>query len=88
MIDKLLKINGKKYEWNDKMKELTGVSGSEYGVIAQEVQKEFPEMVSEHPDDGYLMVDHIQLIPIIIESIRELKFEIDSIKDQINRIQK
>lgn len=88
MLDRLLKINGKKYEWNEKMEELTGVKGSEYGVIAQEVQKEFPEIVSKNPNDGYLMVDHIQFIPIIIESIRELKFEIDSIKDQINKIQK
>jgi hypothetical protein len=82
VLDRLLKISGKKYEWNEKMEELSGVTGSAYGVIAQEVQKEFPEMVSSHPDDGHLMVDYIQLIPVIIESIRELKKDIDALKNK------
>lgn len=85
MLDKLLKINGKKYEWNEKMSELTGMKGTSYGVIAQDVQKEFPEMVHEHPN-GYLTVDYFQLIPVIIESIRELKSEIDVVKNQINTV--
>ena len=79
MIEKLLSIAGKEYDWNEKMKEVTGKTGTEYGVIAQEVQKQFPEMVKEGPN-GYLMVVYIRFIPIIIESIRELKEEIDSLK--------
>ena len=87
LIDKILKVQGKYYEWNEKMEDLEGKVGFEYGVIAQEVQKEFPEMV-KMDDDGYLTVDYIQFIPILIESIRELKIEIDSIKCQINKNQK
>jgi len=79
MLDKLLNISGKKYEWNGEMQRLTGIQGFDYGVIAQEVKKEFPEMVSTG-NDGYLMVDYIQLIPVMIEAIRELKFEIDLLK--------
>ena len=79
MLEKLLKISGKKYEWNDNMKNLTGVTGTHHGVIAQEIQKEFPEMVVNGPN-GYLMVDYIQLIPVIIEAIRDLKVELDSLK--------
>lgn len=63
------------------MEELTGQIGYEYGLIAQDVKKEFPEMVSEGVD-GYLTVDYIQLIPVIIESIKELKSEIDSLKNK------
>lgn len=79
MIEKLLNINGKKYEWNEKMTEITGIKGSHHGVIAQEVQKEFPEIVFESPE-GYLQVDYIQLIPVMIEAIKELKIEIDQLK--------
>jgi len=79
VLKKLLCLRGVKYEWNDTMYALTGESGTEYGVIAQEVQKEFPEMVTMK-DDGYLVVDYIQLIPVMIEAIKELKLEIDSIK--------
>lgn len=78
-LDKITKISGKYYEWNDKMKEITGVTGNSYGVIAQEVQKEFPEMV-ERQENGYLAVDYRQLIPVMIEAIKELKSEIDLLK--------
>ena len=61
------------------MKKLSGIEGSEYGVIAQEVQKVFPDAVTLGKD-GYLEVDYIQLIPIMIEAIKELKIEVDILK--------
>lgn len=81
-LNKILKLNGRYYEWNEKMTEITGVSGNSYGVIAQEVQKEFPEMV-EMQENGYLAVDYRQLIPVMIEAIKELKGEVDSLKNSI-----
>ena len=50
-LNKVCKLNGTLYEWNTDMKEHHGREGYEYGLIAQEVQKEFPEMVYE--EDGY-----------------------------------
>lgn len=78
-LDKITKLSGKYYQWNDKMKDITGVTGNAYGVIAQEVQKEFPEMV-EKQENGYLAVDYKQLIPVMIEAIKELKQEVDYLK--------
>ena len=78
-LEKISNINGRYYEWNEKMEELTGESGFEYGVIAQEVQEEFPEIV-KMGSDGYLTVDYIQLIPILIEAVKELKKEVDLLK--------
>jgi hypothetical protein len=81
-LNKIIKLSGNYYEWNEKMVEITGVSGNSYGVIAQEVQKEFPEMV-ELQENGYLAVDYKQLIPVMIEAIKELKQELDSLKNTI-----
>lgn len=78
-LNKICQINGYHYSWNSKMKDLTGSVGSEYGVIAQEVQKVFPDIVKTD-DDNYLQVDYIQLIPIMIEAIKELRIEIDNLK--------
>lgn len=86
-LNKITKLNGMYYEWNDKMKEITGVTGNSYGVIAQEVQKEFPEMV-ERQKNGYLAVDYIQLIPVMIESIKELNNEVKDLKTIIENLQK
>lgn len=79
MIEKIINLNGNRYDWNENMKNLTDETGTEYGVLAQEVQKEFPEMVVKG-NDGYLRVDYIQLIPVMIEAIKELKQEIDQLK--------
>ena len=77
-LNKVCKLNGTLYEWNTDMKKHHGREGYEYGLIAQEVQKEFPEMVYE--EDGYLSVDYIQMIPVLVESIKELKSELDTLK--------
>jgi len=86
-LNKIIKLNGMYYEWNDKMTEITGVSGYSHGVIAQEVQKEFPEMV-EMQENGYLAVDYIQLIPVIIESIKELNNKIENLNEIIKDLKK
>ena len=84
-LDKITRLNGKYYKWNEKMKEITGTTGNSYGVIAQEVQKEFSEMV-EIKENGYLAVDYRQLIPVMIEAIKELKVEVDCLKKCIKKI--
>ena len=50
-----------------------------YGLIAQEVQKFYPDLVYEN-GDGYLSINYIGIIPLLIQSIKELKAEIDDLK--------
>ena len=53
--------------------------GSErYGFIAQNVKEVFPELV--HTDNsGYMYVDYIGLIPILVQSINELKARVEEL---------
>lgn len=83
ILNKLDNVNAFHYEWNDTMKNLTGMQGSEYGVIAQEVQKEFPDLVTLE-SDGYLSVDYIQLIPILLQAIKELNTKVEFLNQKIN----
>ena len=46
------------------------------GLAAQELQKIYPELVYEE-DNGYLSVNYIEIIPLLIQSIKELKAEVD-----------
>ena len=57
-------------------------NGSErYGFLAQNVQEVFPELV--HTDgNGYLSVDYIGLIPILVQSINELRAELTELKGE------
>ena len=50
-----------------------------YGISAQELQKIYPDLVTEG-QDGYLSVNYIELVPILIRSIQELKQELDDVK--------
>ena len=54
--------------------------GSErYGFLAQNVKEVFPELV--HTDmNGYMSVDYIGLIPILVQSINELRAELAAVK--------
>ena len=50
-----------------------------YGLIAQELQEFYPDLVYEN-DNGYLSINYTELIPVLIQSIKELKGEIDMLK--------
>ncbi len=50
-----------------------------YGFIAQELREVFPELVRED-NEGYLGIDYISLIPVMVEAMKELREEIDLLK--------
>lgn len=50
-----------------------------YGLSAQELQEIYPELVRES-QDGTLGVNYVELVPLLIRSIQELKAEIDKLK--------
>jgi predicted S18 family serine protease len=61
----------------------------EIGLFAQDVEPLFPEAVNERKgknEEGeeitYKTLSYIQLIPALIESIKELKQEIDQLKNE------
>lgn len=53
---------------------------SHYGLSAQELQSIYPDLVSEG-QDGYLCINYIELVPILIQSIQELKQELNDVKN-------
>ena len=53
--------------------------GHDVGVIAQEVEKVIPEIVQTR-DNGYKAVKYEKIVPLLIESIKELKAEIEELK--------
>ena len=52
-----------------------------YGFLAQNVKEVFPQLV--HTDkNGYMYVDYIGLIPILVQSINELRAELAAVKGE------
>jgi hypothetical protein len=82
-LDKIDGIRGVEFDWNEKSPGWARERGHDVGVIAQEVQKVIPEIVSERKS-GYLGVDYKRLVPLLIESIKELKQEVEDLKKKVN----
>lgn len=51
-----------------------------YGLSAQELQTIYPALVEEC-QDGYLGVNYVELVPVLIRAIQELKEELDAAKE-------
>ncbi len=94
-LSKILDIEGVYYEWKDRP------GDRKIGLIAQDVEEVFPEVVSED-DEGSKMLSIAPLVAPIIESIKELfnygkerdtalaaiKQKNDQQQDKINSLQK
>jgi hypothetical protein len=79
-LEKITKLSGYEYNWNSIAQEMYPErTKRDVGVIAQEVQEVLPSAVVER-EDGYLAISYDSLIPLLIESIKTLKQEIDTIK--------
>jgi hypothetical protein len=77
-LAKLLMIDGKSYTMK------TNESESKIGLLAQDVQKAFPELVKTTNDsDQTLSVNYQGLIPVLINAIKEQQKQIDELKKLI-----
>jgi hypothetical protein len=80
------KIGGKLFDWTDDyIKKKGGADGffvqkSDFGVIAQDVRAAFP-VASRLREDGTLAVDYEKLVALAFAAIKELKQELDSLKN-------
>lgn len=82
-LDKIGEIRGVEFDWNDKSPGWAQERGHDIGVIAQEVQKVVPEIVVERKN-GYLGVDYKRLVPLLIESVKELRQEVNDLKKKVS----
>ena len=85
-LDKVSKIGGYEFDWKElteeEKKTIHGNEGHDVGVIAQEIEKVLPEVVTER-DSGYKAVKYEKIVPLLIESIKDLKAEIEELKGKL-----
>ena len=102
-LEKIDKIETFKYVPNALASSLNvGHADVKLGVSAQDVKSVLPEVVSLAPfdtsnlDNGhtvsksgeeYLTVSYERLVPLLIECIKELKKDVNTLKDEVSRLQ-
>ena len=82
-LSKLLSLRGVSYQWRiDDFPNRRFKEGSNIGLIAQEVQQLFPELVSTN-SEGFLSVSYSGLSPIIIEAMKEQQKLIEDLQSEL-----
>ncbi len=77
-LDKVNSIQGVEFDWIEK-EEVHGNSGHDIGVIAQEIEKILPDVVTTR-DNGYKAVKYEKIVPLLIEAIKDLSKQVDGLK--------
>ena len=83
-IDKINKIGGYKFTWNDKQDTYLG---KDVGVLAQEIEAVLPEIVTTR-GSGYKAVKYEKIVPLLIEGIKELDKKIKDIEKKCDCLNK
>jgi len=80
-LSKLSQLNGYEFDWIP----MVGIhenKGHDIGVIAQEVEKVLPEIVTTR-DNGYMAVKYEKIVPLLIEAIKELSGQVKDLQDKL-----
>jgi hypothetical protein len=84
-LDKLCSLEGFYYEANETAQSLGYTTQREMGVSAQKTNEVAPEIVKPAPiDDKYLTVQYERFAPLIIEAIKELRAEVNDLKQKLS----
>ena len=74
-LDKIAGMHGYEFDWNDNSE----YDGHDVGVVAQEVEAVFPEVVRTNAS-GYKAVRYEKLVPVLIQAVKELHEKVEHIE--------
>ena len=78
-LSKLLQIDGKSYTMKKDESEKQKI-----GVLAQDIEKVFPELISE--SNGVKSVNYQGLIPVLINALKEQQSEIEIYRNEVSEL--
>jgi hypothetical protein len=82
-LDKVTNLRGVNYDWKvDEFPEKEFSEGTNLGFIAQEVEEILPELVATGTD-GFKSVKYANIVPVLVEAIKELKAELNEVKKAV-----
>lgn len=84
-LEKVMQLQGVSYTW--RTEEFAGrnfPTGTQMGLIAQEVEQIYPELVTTAAD-GYKSVNYIGLVPVLLEAIKEQQRTIAGLRTELTQ---
>ena len=86
VLEKLAQLRGVSFEWNEAAAPLTGRTPGQrdIGVIAQEIEVLFPELITTWGAEGYKAVAYEKLTGVLLAAVKELKALTDTQQQQLS----
>lgn len=56
-----------------------------FGLSGQEIREIYPDLVSEN-QEGFLSINYVEMIPLLIQSIKELRMELDNTNAELESL--
>lgn len=89
-LDIINALNGVQYEWTSEnepeFKISAEATGSQIGLVAQQVQAVLPQVVKQSGFKDYLTIEYDKLVAVLIEGIKSQQQEIDTLKTELAAI--
>ncbi|MGC9332273.1 MAG: tail fiber domain-containing protein [Bacteroidales bacterium] len=83
-LQKTMQLNGVSFEWDTEQNPDRNLEpGTNFGIIAQEIQLIFPEVVKTD-ENGFLYIDYTSLVPVLVEALKEQQTQINHLQQQMN----
>ena len=82
-VDKIMNLKPTSFTFKD-----DSSNNIHYGFIAQELEKEYPELIHSKPDLKYAKikaVNYLEIIPLLVNKIQLMQQEIDMLKSKIEK---
>jgi hypothetical protein len=79
-LAKVKRLGGYEFDWIP-VEGIHENEGHDIGVIAQEVERVIPEVVTTR-GNGYKAVKYEKMVALLIEAIKELSIEIESLRNK------
>jgi hypothetical protein len=85
-LSKIVQLTGVKYDWrSDEFPEMNFDNKTHIGVIAQDIERVFPELVITD-NNGFKAVAYDKLSAILIEGIKEQQQQIQEQRSEIEQL--
>ena len=85
-LGKIAQLNPVTYEWkNETYPDKNFQDGKQVGLIAQDVEKVFPSLVSTD-SEGYKSIDYSKINVLLIEAMQEQQKSVDELKKEVTEL--
>jgi hypothetical protein len=87
-LEKVQKLRGVTFDWKvDDFKNNHFPEGKQIGLVAQELEKEFPELVTTD-EDGYKAIAYDRFTAVLLEAVKAQQQQIELLKAEIANLKK